>query len=66
MSSDNLSGIVINRLAFKQKVYQQVLTLLNTGFSERTVKLLDACQSTYQTKALSADDFEYKGMYQLV
>ena len=66
VSSDNLSGIAINRLAFKQKVYQQVLTLLNTGFSERTVKLLNACQNAYQTKAMRAEDFEYKGMYQLV
>lgn len=66
VSSDNLSGLVINRLAFKKKVYQQVLILLNNGFSARTLMLLDACQKRYQTNTLSVEDFEYQGMYQLV
>ena len=66
VSSDNLSGIVINRLAFKQKVYHQVLRLLEHGFSERTQQLLDACQQYYQTPALTAERFEYQGMYELV
>lgn len=66
VSSDNLSGIVINRLAFKQKVYQQVLSLLSNGFSARTKTLLSACQQHYKTPDLSVEDFEYQGMYQLV
>ncbi|TEW55975.1 elongation factor P hydroxylase [Psychromonas sp. RZ22] len=66
VSSDNLSGIVINRLAFKQKVYHQVLTLLETGFSPRTRILLKACQKAYNTPDLCVESFEYQGMYQLV
>ena len=66
VSSDNLSGIVINRLAFKQKVYQQVLSLLNNGFSKRTDKLLKACQRAYQTESFTIENFDYQGMYQLV
>jgi len=66
VSSDNLSGIMINRLAFKQKVYQQVLQLLADGFSLRTQQLLSACQHHYQCPSLSPEDFEYQGMYQLV
>lgn len=66
VSSDNLSGILINRLAFKQKVYQQVLCLLKSGFSLRTKALLNACQAMYQTPDLSEEYFEYQGMYQLV
>jgi elongation factor P hydroxylase len=66
VSSDNLSGIVINRLAFKQKVHQQVLSLLDVGFSVRTTQLLKACQHAYQCKELSVEQFEYQGMYELV
>ncbi|MDA7745706.1 elongation factor P hydroxylase [Psychromonas sp.] len=66
VSSDNLSGIVINRLAFKKKVYLQVLSLLKEGFSPRTTILLDACKKVYQTPDLTAESFEYQGMYQLV
>jgi len=66
VSSDNLSGIFINRLAFKQKVYKQVLRLLEGGFSERTQCLLTACQQVYQRDALTAENFEYQGMSQLV
>jgi len=66
VSSDNLSGIVINRLGFKQKVYQKVLSLLDNGVSKRTQKLMQALQSSYQTPTLKIDDFAYQGMYQLV
>ena len=66
VSSDNLSGIVINRLAFKKKVYTQVLNLLENGFSDRTEALLKACRDYYQTSELTFEDFEYQGMYQLV
>jgi len=66
VSSDNLSDILINRLTFKQKVYQQVLVLLTSGFSLRTKALLSACQVMYQTADLCEQDFEYQGMYQLV
>lgn len=66
VSSDNLSGIVINRLAFKQKVYHQVLRLLENGFSARTQQFLSACQAYYQTPTLTAACFEYQGMYELV
>lgn len=66
VSSDNLSGIVINRLAFKKKVYQRALLLLETGFSVRTEQLLVACRSYYNIDVLQPDDFNYQGMYQLV
>lgn len=66
VSSDNLSGIVINRLAFKRKVYQRALHLLSNGFSARTCRLLKACQEFYQRDALRPEHFEYQGMYQLV
>lgn len=66
VSSDNLSGIVINRLAFKQKVYQKVLWLLEKGVCERTQTLIDALQKAYQTPNLQPENFAYQGMYQLV
>ena len=66
VSSDNLSGIVINRLAFKKKVHQQVLVLLENGFSARTNQLLTACRTFYQVEELNIEDFDYQGMYQLV
>lgn len=66
VSSDNLSGIVINRLAFKQKVYQRVLVLLEMGFSKRTDMLLKACRTFYKTESLCPEHFDYQGMYQLV
>ena len=66
VSSDNLSGIVINRLAFKRKVYLQVISLLETGFSERTNALLTSCRAFYQTAPLTIESFEYQGMYELI
>ena len=66
VSSDNLSGIVINRLGFKQKVYQKVLMLLERGVCERTAQLIKALQDAYKTSALKPEDFSYQGMYQLV
>lgn len=66
VSSDNLSGIVINRLAFKKKVHEKALTLLADGFSERTQELLKACQAHFKRPALTVEDFNYQGMYQLV
>lgn len=66
VSSDNLTGIVINRLAFKKKVYLKAISLLENGFSERTQQLLAACQRHFKTASLSVEDFNYQGMYQLV
>jgi len=66
VSSDNLSEISINRLAFKRKVHEQVLVLLQTGFSDRTCCLLKSCHDFYDTAPLTAEDFDYQGMYQLV
>tara|TARA_R110001583_G_scaffold16561_6_gene67764 strand:- start:27 stop:587 length:561 start_codon:yes stop_codon:yes gene_type:complete len=62
VSADNLSGIEIDRLAFKHKVHQQVLTYLENGFSVRTSQLINACCEFYKTPLLTKDMFNYKGM----
>lgn len=66
VSSDNLSGIVINRLAFKKRVHTKVLSLLENGFSARTNQLLSAYQQQFNRAPLKVEDFNYQGMYQLV
>jgi elongation factor P hydroxylase len=62
VSVDNLSGIEIDRLAFKHKVYRQVLNYLETGFSPRTTQLLNALNKYYKTPALTKNMFAYSGM----
>jgi len=62
VSADNLSGIEIDRMAFKHKVHQQVHYYLNHGFSQRTQALLDACAQFYQVAPLTMAMFDYQGM----
>jgi elongation factor P hydroxylase len=62
VSADNLSGIVIDRLAFKHKVYQQVLYYLRNDFSQRTTQLIKACADFYNTAPLNKEMFTYSGM----
>lgn len=62
VSVDNLSGIEIDRQAFKHKVYQQVLHYLENGFSQRTTLLIKACADFYNTTPLNAEIFTYSGM----
>ncbi|PKG40289.1 elongation factor P hydroxylase [Psychromonas sp. Urea-02u-13] len=62
VSADNLSGIEIDRLAFKHKVYQQVLSYLDNGFSLRTTQLINACGAFYKTAPLTKSMFDYVGM----
>lgn len=62
VSADNLSGIEIDRLAFKHKVYQQVLTYLENGFSERSNALIKSCREFYKTPPLSKALFNYPDM----
>lgn len=62
VSADNLSGIEIDRLAFKHKVYQQVLYYLENGFSLRTTQLINACIVFYKTSPLNASMFRYEGI----
>lgn len=62
VSADNLSGIEIDRLAFKHKVYQQVLSYLENGFSSRTKALINALVAFYKTPPLTKELFSYSGM----
>ena len=62
VSADNLSGIEIDRLAFKHKVYAQVLSYLQNGFSVRTNTLIKACSHFYKTAPLTPSMFNYSGM----
>ena len=62
VSADNLSGIEIDRVAFKHKVYQQVLCYLELGFSPRTQQLINACATFYNTPPLTKEMFAYLGM----
>lgn len=62
VSADNLSGIEIDRFAFKHKVYQQLLGYLDNGFSPRTTQLINACSTFYQTAPLTKSMFDYVGM----
>ena len=62
VSADNLSGIEIDRLAFKHKVYAQVLHYLEKGFSVRTTQLITACATFYNTAPLNKETFSYLGM----
>jgi elongation factor P hydroxylase len=62
VSVDNLSGIEIDRLAFKRKVHKQVLNYLKVGFSERTTRLLNACADFYNIAPLTPCMFNYSGM----
>ncbi|WP_022940835.1 elongation factor P hydroxylase [Psychromonas hadalis] len=62
VSADNLSGIEINRLAFKHNVYQHVVRYLNNGFSTRTQQLVDACGAFYKTAPLTKEMFSYLEM----
>ena len=64
VSADNLSGIVIDRLAFKHKVYDRAIRYLTEGFSERTLLLINACCEFYKRPQLSVADFNYQGMYE--
>ncbi|WP_372882977.1 elongation factor P hydroxylase [Psychromonas sp.] len=66
VSADNLSGITINRLAFKHKVHDQVIHFLQNGFSERTMLLINACRKFYQTPVLDRELFDYQGMYERI
>ena len=62
VSADNLSGIEIDRLAFKHNVHQQVVDYLNNGFSIRTQQLIDACSEFYKTPPLKKVMFNYPDM----
>ncbi|MDX2321577.1 MAG: elongation factor P hydroxylase [Moritella sp.] len=64
VSADNLSGIVIDRLAFQHKIHTQVQAYLDNGLSVRTQALVAALQAFYNTKALTLADFDYRGMYE--
>lgn len=59
VSADNLSGIEIDRLAFKHKVHQQVLSYLKNGFAPRTQLFIYACAKFYQTPVLTNEMFDY-------
>jgi len=62
VSADNLSGIEIDKLGFKHKVYQQLLTYLDNGFSVRTQQLIDACLKFYNVPTLNKSMFNYPDM----
>jgi len=64
VSADNLSGIVIDRLAFQHKIHDQVRLYLDNGLSPRTQALVAALQVFYNTKPLALADFDYRGMYE--
>ncbi|SGY86284.1 Putative cytoplasmic protein [Moritella viscosa] len=64
VSADNLSDIVIDRLAFQHKIHKQVQTYFEKGLSTRTQALVAALQAFYKTKPLTLADFDYRGMYE--
>lgn len=49
VSADNLNGMQTCRFDFQRKVYQKVSDLLNTGFNERTERLINALCLFYNT-----------------
>ena len=59
VSVDNLSGIEIDRMAFKAKVHLQLLSYLENGFSERTTQLIQACAKFYKVPPLTKQMFDY-------
>ncbi|RZG00117.1 elongation factor P hydroxylase [Pseudoalteromonas sp. CO348] len=49
VSVDNLNGEQTCRFSFQQRVHQQVLVLLESGFNTRTTQLLNALSNFYNT-----------------
>ncbi|QUM88360.1 elongation factor P hydroxylase [Moritella sp. 36] len=64
VSVDNVSDIVIDRLAFQHKIHKQVQIYLEKGLSTRTQALVSALKAFYKTKPLTLADFDYRGMYE--
>ncbi|RCU48917.1 elongation factor P hydroxylase [Corallincola holothuriorum] len=64
VSSDNLNGVMPDRLAFQHRVHDQVLLYLQQGFPARAQRLIDAFRAFYQRPALTLADFDYRGMYE--
>jgi elongation factor P hydroxylase len=62
VSVDNLGGISIDRLSFKHKVHDRVMTYLQNGLSKRAMLLINACQDFYHTPVLSPELFNYQGL----
>ncbi|HIP75598.1 MAG TPA: elongation factor P hydroxylase [Psychromonas hadalis] len=60
VSIDNLSGIDIDRFAFKKKVQQRVFSYLETGFSKRAEFFIDACRQFYNVAPLTVANFQIK------
>ncbi|GLP96584.1 elongation factor P hydroxylase [Paraferrimonas sedimenticola] len=68
VSSDNLDGAPVNRLAFQHQVYDQVRDYLVNGFPKRAQVLMQAmCRHYFDAKLeqrLTLEHFNYRGMYE--
>ena len=60
VSTDNLSGWQSDRDVFQANVYTQLCALINTGFNERTQKLLSALCAFYQQPPLTTERIGYQ------
>lgn len=57
VSTDNLSGVEPDRITFESKVYQQVLSYLQSGFPPRAQQFILTLGEYYQTSPLTVADF---------
>jgi hypothetical protein len=60
VSCDNLNGQhEPDRLAFQRQVHDQVLDYLSRGIPQRAAQFIEALQTHYQTRPLTAECFPY-------
>ncbi|MDP2560187.1 elongation factor P hydroxylase [Psychrobium sp. 1_MG-2023] len=60
VSSDNLNGWQSDRFAFQDKVYMQLVSLIEQGFNSRTQTLLNALQHYYKTPTIAVKQLDYR------
>jgi elongation factor P hydroxylase len=62
VSTDNLNGVQPDRLAFKAKVYDQVMDYCRVGFPARAALLMERLQNFYATAEITTSSFDYPEM----
>ncbi|GAA5219110.1 elongation factor P hydroxylase [Corallincola platygyrae] len=64
VSSDNLNGVMPDRLAFQHKVHDQAMVYLKNGFPPRAAQLMRALQKAFAVPEITRESFDYRGMYE--
>jgi len=59
VSSDNLNGWQSDRFVFQDKVYSRLCDLISGGFNTRTIELIEALQTFYQTAPITISSIGY-------